>query len=222
MCYALSFLFIFSIGGLTGLFLGALGTNVPLHDTYFIVAHFHYVMMGSALIAFIGGLHYWWPKMTGKMYSEFFGRLACAFIFIGFNLTFFTQFLLGTKGMPRRYWDYKPQFTSYHQISTIGAFTMAIGFFIVAGTLIYSLWKGRRAPANPWGASTLEWRCPSPPPTENFLAAPTVGDVYVYDDMRYDPETRGYYFPDTPADANVVPHHIGPVVDGSDNGHNGA
>jgi cytochrome c oxidase subunit 1 len=222
MCYALAFVFIFSIGGLTGLFLGALATNVFLHDTYFIVAHFHYVMMGSALIAFIGGLHYWWPKMTGKMYSEFFGRLACAFIFVGFNLTFFTQFLLGTKGMPRRYWDYKPQFTSYHQISTIGAFTMAIGFFIVAGTLIHSLWKGRRAPANPWGASTLEWRCPSPPPTENFLVAPTVGDVYVYDDMRYDPETRGYYFPDTPADASVIPHHIGPVVDGSDNGHNGA
>jgi cytochrome c oxidase subunit 1 len=192
MWYALAFIFLFAIGGLTGLFLGALATDVHLHDTYFVVAHFHYVMMGSSLIGFIGGIHYWWPKMTGRMYSETWGKIACLAVFVGFNLTFFPQFILGTKGMPRRYYDYRPRFTSYHQISTMGAFLMGLGFVMVAGLLLHSLWKGRRAPANPWGASTLEWQCASPPPTENFAETPAVGEPYHYDDLRFDPSVGGY------------------------------
>jgi cytochrome c oxidase subunit 1 len=192
MLYALSFIFLFGIGGLTGLFLGALATDVHLHDTYFVVAHFHYVMMGSTLIAFIGGIHYWWPKMTGRMYSELWGRLACLLIFVGFNATFFTQFVMGSQGMPRRYYNYLDKFTLYHQFSTYGSYVMGIGFVIVAVYLVHSLFRGRRAPANPWGGGTLEWRCSSPPPHDNFAEPPTVGDCYDYSNLEYDPEIDGY------------------------------
>ncbi|MDI9402646.1 MAG: cbb3-type cytochrome c oxidase subunit I, partial [Limnohabitans sp.] len=132
MLYALSFMFLFTIGGLTGIPLAVLSTDIHLHDTYFVVAHFHYVMMGSALIAMIGGLHHWWPKMFGVMYSEFWGKIACALVFIGFNMTFFTQFMLGSQGMPRRYYAYQPEFQIYHHISTGGSYIMAIGFLITA------------------------------------------------------------------------------------------
>jgi cytochrome c oxidase subunit 1 len=199
MLYALSFLFIFSIGGLTGLFLGTLSTDIHLHDTYFVVAHFHYVMMGSALIAMIGGMHHWWPKMTGKMYHENLGRIACGLVFFGFNFTFFPQFILGSHGMPRRYWDYNkvaedqlPMFTALHQISTIGSYIMAIGFFLIAGYLLHSLWRGRPAHANPWGGRSLEWQCSSPPPYDNFATTPTVGDCYDYSVLEWNEEEQGY------------------------------
>ena len=192
MLYALSFLVLFTIGGLTGLHLATLSTDVHLHDTYFVVAHFHYVMMGSALIAMIGGLHHWWPKMTGRMYSEKLGMTACTIVFIGFNLTFFTQFMLGSHGMPRRYYDYQPEFQIYHVISTIGSYVMAVGFLMTAGYLIQSLISGERAPANPWGGRSLEWQCASPPPHDNFKEQPRVGDCYDFSIVRWDESQKGY------------------------------
>lgn len=219
MCYAISFLLLFTIGGLTGLHLGSLATDIHLHDTYFVVAHFHYVMMGGTLIAFLAGVHHWWPKMFGVMYNEFFARVACIIIFFGFNLTFFSQFILGTNGMPRRYASYEgidgikvsdellEVFTYWHQASTIGAMILGAGLFLAGGVLMVSLFTRRQAPANPWGAATLEWKCCSPPTTLNFEVQPWVGNPYVYDDMVYDEEEEGYVelLPDlsrglTPAD----------------------
>ena len=192
MCYALSFLFLFGIGGLTGLFLGALAVDVHLHDTYFVVAHFHYVIMGGTLIGFIGGLHYWWPKMFGRMYNELWAQIACLLIFVGFNLTFFPQFILGTHGMPRRYAHYLPQYTLLHQLSSLGSLVLAVGFFLCAGVLLHAVFRGRRAPSNPWGAATLEWTCSSPPPHDNFAHAPTVGDPYDYSNLVYASAEQGY------------------------------
>ncbi|MCB0717225.1 MAG: cytochrome c oxidase subunit I [Bacteroidetes bacterium] len=175
MLYALSFLFLFTIGGLTGVALGVLGLDIHLHDTYFVVAHFHYVMMGGTVIAAIGGLHYWWPKITGKMYNETMGSIAAVLIFIGFNVTFFTQFVLGTKGMPRRYYDYQIQYEALHQISTVGSWILASGLFLVLFTFIHSLMKGKKAGSNPWGAATLEWtHTASPPSPHNFDEQPIV------------------------------------------------
>lgn len=198
MCYALSFIFLFTIGGLTGLFLGALATDVHLHDTYFVVAHFHYVMMGGTLIAFLGGLHYWWPKMFGRMFSETWARVGCLIIFVGFNLTFFPQFVMGARGMPRRYARYEPEFEGFHQMSTVGSLVLAVGLVLAAGVLVHSLLRGRRAPANPWGAATLEWRCASPPPHENFVQTPDAGDPYVFDRFVFDGGEGG--FVERPAD----------------------
>jgi cytochrome c oxidase subunit 1 len=194
MLYALAFIFLFGIGGLTGLFLGSLATDIHLHDTYFVVAHFHYVMFGGTVIAFLGGLHYWWPKMFGRMYSERLARIACLLIFVGFNVTFFTQFVMGSQGMPRRYYDYPLRYEGYHQLSSIGSYVMAIGFFLVAAYLLYSLVAGRRAVVNPWGAATLEWRTASPPIQENFLETPQVHHPYDYTINRYDPETGDFVY----------------------------
>jgi cytochrome c oxidase subunit 1 len=174
MLYAMSFLFLFTIGGLTGLFLGMINVDLHLHDTYFVVAHFHYVMVGGTVVAFIGGLHHWWPKMTGKMYSDTAAKIACAFIFVGFNMTFFTQFFLGSAGMPRRYYTYLDQFQPLHAFSTYGSWVLGTGLFITLGTFIHSLFKGEKAPPNPWGARSLEWMTSSPPPTENFHRTPVV------------------------------------------------
>jgi cytochrome c oxidase subunit I len=180
MLYGLAFIFLFSIGGLTGIFLGALSVDVHLHDTYFVVAHFHYVMMGGTVMAFLAGLHYWWPKMTGRMYNEKLGRLAAVIIFVGFNVTFLTQFVLGSKGMPRRYYDYLEQFQPLHQMSTFGSWILGLGFLIMVTYLMRSLRSGPPAPANPWGALGLEWRTPSPPPLENFEQDPTL-EIGPYD-----------------------------------------
>jgi cytochrome c oxidase subunit 1 len=203
MLYGLGFIFIFSIGGLTGLHLGTASTDVHLHDTYFVVAHFHYVMMGSALIAMIGGMHHWWPKITGRMYNENLGRMGFALVFLGFNGTFFPQFILGSLGMPRRYHDYTGDriqvdpalvdvFHVLHLVSTIGSYVMAIGFFLTAGYLIASMINGRKAPANPWGGRSLEWQCSSPPPHDNFSKAPTVGDCYDFTVLEWNEEEQGY------------------------------
>ncbi len=172
MLYALAFIFLFTIGGLTGLPLAALSVDIHLTDTYFVVAHFHYVMMGGTVIAFYGGLHYWWPKMTGRMYNEKLARLACALVFIGFNVTFLTQFILGSKGMPRRYYDYLPQYQTLHQVSTVGSWILGLGFLIMVSYLLASLKVGALAPANPWGGLTLEWQTSSPPPLHNFEKQP--------------------------------------------------
>ena len=193
MWYALAFLFLFTIGGLTGLPLATLSTDVHLHDTYYVVAHFHYVMMGSALIAMVGGLHHWWPKIFGRMYDERLGTIACWIIFIGFNVTFFTQFMLGSQGMPRRYYDYQPEYQVYHVISTIGSYIMAFGFTLTAVSLFGSFFNGRKAPANPWGGRSLEWQCASPPPFDNFAKTPRVGDCYDFSVVHWDEKTGGYW-----------------------------
>ncbi len=179
--YFLSFIFLFTIGGFTGIFLGTLSIDVHLHDTYFVVAHFHYVMMGGTLMAFLAGLHYWWPKMFGKMYSERLAQIAFALIFIGFNMVFFCQFILGAKGMPRRYYSYLPEFQPLHFFSTVGSWVLAIGFFISLGYFIHSLVKGQKAPDNPWGSSALEWKTSSPPITHNFDPIPEYIDQGPYD-----------------------------------------
>ncbi|MBL4699190.1 MAG: cbb3-type cytochrome c oxidase subunit I [Phycisphaerales bacterium] len=172
MMYALMFLFTFSIGGLTGLPLATLATDLHLHDSYYVVAHFHYVMMGGTVIAFMGGLHHWWPKMFGKMYSEKGGMLGAAVVFIGFNLTFFTQFFLGTQGMPRRYANYVDEFQFLHQLSSVGALLLLVGFLIHLFVFVQSLLAGEKAPPNPWGGLTLEWECESPPIEHNFHKEP--------------------------------------------------
>ena len=192
MLYALGFMWLFTIGGLTGLFLAVLSTDVVLHDTYFVVAHFHYVMVGGTLFAFLGGLHYWWPKMTGKMYSEVSGRIGAIVAFVGFNLAFFPQFIMGSKGMPRRYADYTPDFELYHKLSTGGTLILGVGLAIVAYSLLRSLFGGKKAPANPWGAATIEWECPSPPPHHNFDHPPLAVDPYDMERVEWDEEVQGY------------------------------
>ena len=183
--YFLAFLFLFSIGGFTGIMLGSLSLDVYLHDTYFVVAHFHYVMMGGTVMAFLGGLHYWWPKMFGRMYSEGAAFVAWLFIMVGFNMVFFTQFLLGTKGMPRRYYSYLDQFQPLHAFSTSGTWVLTVGFLIMAFYLVESLLNGKQAPDNPWGGLTLEWTTQSPPITENFLDTPIVDcGPYDYDKVK--------------------------------------
>ncbi len=174
MLYALIFLFLFSIGGLTGLPLGALSTDLHLTDSYFVVAHFHYVMMGGTIMALVGGLHHWWPKMFGKMYNERWAMIGAVLVFIGFNITFFTQFFLGTRGMPRRYATYVDEFQTLHQISTLGSFILLVGFLVHLFTFIHSLVAGRPAPANPWGGLSLEWTVESPPIEHNFHKEPIV------------------------------------------------
>ncbi|WP_459558143.1 cytochrome c oxidase subunit I [Lacunimicrobium album] len=205
MCYALAFLFLFTIGGLTGLFLGTLVVDVPLHDTYFVVAHFHYVMMGGTLIAFLGGIFHWWPKMTGKMYNEFWGQVSSVIVFLGFNLTFFPQFILGTRGMPRRYYNYVPEFQSLHVMSTVGAYVLGLGLTIALAVLIHSLMRGKKAPNNPWGAATLEWQTTSPPPLYNFNYDPVGRDPYALHEMEYDASIDGYKH--NPELAKLAPAH---------------
>ncbi len=176
MLYALSFIFLFTIGGLTGVFLGALAVDVHLHDTYFVVAHMHYVMIGGTVMGFFAALHFWYPKMTGKMFNEKVAKVAWAFVFIGFNVTFFPQFILGTQGMPRRYADYPPQFHLLNELSTIGSWILAIGMFVMAINLIKGLFDGEKAPMNPYGSLSLEWQMPSPPPHGNFEEIPQIND----------------------------------------------
>ena len=172
--FALAFIFLFSIGGLTGLMQGALSVNVHIHDTYFIVGHFHYVMFGGTAFAFFAGLHYWFPKIFGRTYSQTTAFLAWFIMFVGFNMLYFPMLVLGLQGMPRRYYDYLPQFHTGHLISTIGSWVLISGMIIMFANLILSLRKGEKAAADPWGGKTLEWQIPSPPPVENFEEIPKV------------------------------------------------
>ncbi len=181
MLYALGFIGLFTIGGLTGLFLAAIGLDVHVHDTYFVVAHFHYIMVGGALMGYLGGIHFWWPKITGRMYPEWPARVAAVIVFIGFNLTFFPQFVLGYLGMPRRYHVYPDEFQVLNVMSTAGASILGLGYLIPLAYLIWSLRYGARAASNPWRATGLEWQTPSPPPTFNFEQTPVVTeDAYHY------------------------------------------
>ena len=185
MIYALAFIGLFTVGGMTGLFLAALGLDVHLHDTYFVVAHFHYVMVGGAIIGYLGGLHFWWPKMTGRMYPEIWGRISAAIIFLGFNLTFFPQFIVGYLGMPRRYHAYVPEYQVWHILSTAGASLLAIGFIMPVLYLTWSLKYGQKAGDNPWMAAGLEWETSSPPPTENFTYQPVIDhDAYEFEHVK--------------------------------------
>jgi cytochrome c oxidase subunit I len=184
MLYILGFIGLFTIGGVTGLFLGALGLDVHVTDSYFIVAHFHYVMVGGGVMAYLAGIHYWWPKISGRMYPEFPARLAALLVFVGFNLTFFPQFILGYVGMPRRYHAYAPEFQVLNVLSTAGASVLAVGYALPLVYLIWSLKYGKKAGANPWGAVGLEWTTSSPPPKENFHHTPVVSwDAYDYPAM---------------------------------------
>ncbi len=176
MLYSLSLVFLFTIGGLTGVFLGSLAVDVHLHDTYFVVAHMHYVMIGGTVMGFLAGLHFWYPKMFGKMFNEKAAKIAWAFIFIGFNVTFFPQFILGVQGMPRRYADYPPEFQWLNAISTVGSWILAAGMFMMFINLIRGLFKGEEAESNPYGSLSLEWQVPSPPPHENFEKIPRIKD----------------------------------------------
>src|ERR1017187_3061558 len=192
MIYTFGFLGLFTIGGLTGVMLASLGLDIHLTETYFIVAHFHYVMVGGMVSAFMAGLHFWWPKMTGKMYPETLGRLAAVILFIGFNLTFFPQFVLGYLGMPRRYHAYPPEFQVLNVMSTSGASILAIGYLLPVLYLIWSLKYGQIAGANPWRATGLEWTTQSPPLTENFLEVPIVNfEAYDYDRIAPRVEVTG-------------------------------
>ncbi|MGE3275968.1 MAG: cytochrome c oxidase subunit I [Vicinamibacterales bacterium] len=174
MLYAFGFLGLFLIGGLTGLFLATLGIDVHVHDTYFVVAHFHYIMVGGAIMGYLGGLHFWWPKMVGRMYSEFLSRIAAILVFVGFNLTFFPQFILGYLGMPRRYHMYVDEFQVLNVLSSAGASILGLGYLLPVIYLLWSLKHGEIAGPNPWKASGLEWQIASPPPTENFAVTPIV------------------------------------------------
>jgi cytochrome c oxidase subunit 1 len=181
MLYALGFIGLFTIGGLTGLFLATLAVDVHVHDTYFVIAHFHYIMVGGAVMGFLGGLHFWWPKITGRMYPEMWARAAALILFVGFNLTFFPQFILGYQGMPRRYHAYPPQFQVLNDFSTAGASILAIGYLLPFFYLLWSLWRGPVAGPNPWGAKGLEWEIASPPPPHNFEKIPVVTqEAYAY------------------------------------------
>ncbi len=174
MLFALGFIGLFTMGGLTGLFLGALGTDMHVTDTYFIVAHFHFIMVGGTVMAYMGALHYWWPKMTGKMYPEAWARPAAFLIFFGFILTFLPQFVLGYLGMPRRYHQYDPEFQVLNVMSTAGASILAVGYLLPLAYFIWSLYYGKPAGPNPWLGTTLEWHTPSPPPPDNFPVTPVV------------------------------------------------
>jgi cytochrome c oxidase subunit 1 len=174
LLYALGFLFLFAIGGVTGIMLAVVSLDVHFHDTYFVVAHFHYVMVGGTLMALMGGFYYWFPKMFGKMYNEGLAQLTFVLIFVGFNVTFFPQFILGSMGMPRRYFDYLPAYESLNKISTVGSWLIGVGFLLSLYVFIMGMLKGEKAPANPWGAKTLEWTIASPPPHHNFDKEPVI------------------------------------------------
>jgi cytochrome c oxidase subunit 1 len=182
MLYVLGFIWLFTMGGLTGLFVATLPVDVHVHDTYFVVAHFHYIMVGASVMAYLGAIHFWWPKMTGRMYPEFFGKIAALLIFFGFNFTFFPQFVLGYMGMPRRVHAYAPEFQTLNVMSTAGASILAAGYILPLVYLLLSLRSRPTAEANPWRASGLEWTVPSPPPPENFEEIPIV-------------ETEAYHYP---------------------------
>lgn len=190
--FVIGFLGLFVIGGVTGLFLAAVGLDVHMHDTYFVVAHFHYIMVGGEIVAFLGGLHFWWPKITGRLYSEVFAKIAALLVFVGFNLTFFPQFLVGYLGMPRRYHTYPEEFQVFNVMSTAGATILGVGYFLPFIYLLWSLKYGAAAGPNPWRAKGLEWTVQSPPKTGNFDRTPVVHEEpYEYGTLDVRREVKG-------------------------------
>ncbi|MGA7460586.1 MAG: cytochrome c oxidase subunit I [Candidatus Korobacteraceae bacterium] len=193
MLYAFGFIGLFTIGGLTGIFLASLGLDVHVHDTYFIVAHFHYVMVGGMVMAYMAGLHFWWPKISGRMYPEAWAKLSALLVFVGFNTTFFPQFILGYMGAPRRYHAYPPEFQVLNVLSTAGASILAVGYVLPMIYFLWSLRYGELAPPNPWNAVGLEWMTPSPPPTHNFDETPIVTwEAYDYEHQPQEEVTVGH------------------------------
>jgi len=191
MLYALGFIGLFTIGGLTGIFVASIPVDIHVHDTYFIVSHFHYIMVGGMVTAFFGGLHFWWPKATGRLYNERWGQITALLMFLGFNFTFFPQFILGYLGMPRRYHTYLPEFQVWHVLSSAGAVILAAAYLLPLGYLGWSLFRGERAGPNPWGALGLEWETLSPPPEYNFIEPPRVAPVpYDYHPENEAPRAR--------------------------------
>src|SRR2546427_3218055 len=191
MLYAFGFIGLFTMGGLTGLFLAALGVDVHVTDTYFVIAHFHYIMVGGMVMAYIGGLHFWWPKISGRMYPEAWGKLAALIIFVGFNLTFFPQVLLGYLGMPRRYCQYSPDFQLLNVVPTAGATILAVGYVLPMAYFLWSMRYGKVADEDPWGAPGLEWITPPPPPIFNFDETPVVTcEAYNYGEAKEVPVER--------------------------------
>jgi cytochrome c oxidase subunit 1 len=188
MLYAIGFIGLFTIGGLTGLFLASVGLDVHVHDTYFIVAHFHYIMVGGTIMGYLGGLHYWWPKISGRTYNELLAKVSAVIIFFGFNLTFFPQFVVGYLGMPRRYHAYPPEFQLLNVLSSAGASILGVGYLLPMIYLAWSLRYGRIVGSNPWGTVGLEWTTTSPPPTENFAETPVV----TWDAYEYPTEVQGH------------------------------
>jgi cytochrome c oxidase subunit 1 len=189
MLYALSFIGLFALGGVTGLMLATLAVDVHLHDTYFVISHFHYIMVGGMVMAYLGGIHFWWPKMTGRLYPEWWARSAAILGFVGFNLTFFPQYLLGYLGMPRRYHSYPDEFQTLHVLSSAGASILAVAYFMPLAYLLWSLRRGVVAGANPWQAKGLEWTTESPPPVHNFATTPRVDEPpyhYAPEEVRHD------------------------------------
>jgi cytochrome c oxidase subunit 1 len=188
MLYALGFIGLFTIGGITGVFLATLAIDVQVHDTYFVVAHFHYIMVGGMVMAYLGGIHFWWPKMTGKLYPEWWGRVSAALIFFGFNLTFYPQFILGYLGMPRRYHTYPAEFQVLNVMSSAGASILGVGYLVPLVYLVWSLRYGKDAGPNPWRAKGLEWTTSSPPIETNFERTPIVTEeAYDYDPTEPEP-----------------------------------
>jgi cytochrome c oxidase subunit I len=177
MLYAMGFIFLFMVAGTTGVYLAVLATDVYYHDTYFVVAHFHYTIQGGAVISLMGALHFWFPKISGKMYNETLGKIAWGLVFFGFNLTFIPQFYAGMEGMPRRYYDYPDNYTAMHILSTVGAYFNGFGYTLALLHLVYLFFFGKtKAPANPYNSLSLEWQTPSPPPQDNFPEIPVVTD----------------------------------------------
>jgi cytochrome c oxidase subunit 1 len=193
MLYAFGFIGLFTMGGLTGIFLASLGVDVHVHDTYFVVAHFHYVMVGGMVMAYMAGLHFWWPKITGKMYPEAWAKLSALLVFVGFNTTFFPLFIAGYMGLPRRYHAYPPEFQVLNVLSTAGASILAVGYVIPMIYFVWSLRYGKPAGSNPWNAVGLEWMTPSPPPTHNFDETPVVTwEAYDYEHQPQEKITVGH------------------------------